>query len=179
MDDAPNLVLVGPMGAGKSAVGARVAARLSLPFVDLDAAIARDAGASIGELFAREGEAGFREREHHALEAALDDRRKLVAAGGGVVLDARNRQLLLDRAWVVWLQASPATQLRRLAGSSDRPLLAVADPAAALEALAIAREPLYREVAALSLATDDCGEVAAADALAGLVHAHWPPVAAA
>ena len=160
MKTAANLVLVGPMGAGKTVVGSRLAARIGLDFVDLDAAIERDAGASIRELFEREGEAGFRERERLALAAALTASGRLVATGGGAVLDARNREAMRRHGFVAWLQAGIEAQLLRLADARDRPLLQDEhllhgdDRAARLQQLAAIRAPLYAEAADLVVDTD-------------------------
>ena len=175
MEHATHLVLVGPMGAGKSVVGCRLAARLGLPFVDLDAAIEADAGADIPALFAREGEAGFREREHRMLAATLGQPRQVVATGGGAVLDPRNRALLRTHALVAWLRADPATQWQRLSGCTDRPLLSSPDPAATLRTLARERGPLYRQVADLVLDTDGLDEDAVADALESMLRSRSRP----
>lgn len=173
MKSAPNLVLVGPMGAGKTVVGSRLAGRLGLDFVDLDAAIARSAGSSISELFATQGEAAFRELEQLALAAVLAHSGQLIATGGGAVLDIRNRELLRRQGFVAWLRVGIDAQLRRLADSDDRPLLQVADRAERLRRLASIRDPLYAEVADLVLDTgaDAPGQVVAT--LERLLPAHW------
>src|SRR5690606_41629113 len=105
MKTAPNLVLVGPMGAGKTVVGSRLAGRLGLAFIDLDAAIAEAAGNSIPELFATRGEAAFRQLERSALARVLAHRDQLIAAGGGAVRDAGSRALLRHRGLAARLQA--------------------------------------------------------------------------
>ncbi len=110
------VVLVGPPGAGKSTVGALAAARLGLPFVDLDLEIGRAAGTSADEVFAGEGETSFRVREAAALSALIDGRNALIAAGAGVV-DAAPNRALLDRAHVLWLDVDDDTALARLAGA--------------------------------------------------------------
>ncbi|MGV8940346.1 MAG: shikimate kinase [Lysobacter sp.] len=177
---APNLILVGPMGAGKSCIGRQLAARAGLRLVDLDLEVERSANTSISAIFEREGEAGFRQRERLALAELLagDGPRfdgLLVATGGGVVLDADNRRLLRERGFVVHLHAEPSTQLARLAGNTTRPLLQCDDPAAVLRELAEQRTPLYTQVADLRFATDGLNAADAATQLAAQLRRHWQP----
>lgn len=173
MHGAPNIVLVGPMGAGKSVVGALLARRLGLPFVDVDAAVEAEAGARIAELFRREGEAAFRERESALLARMLAGDGGVVATGGGAVLAPDNRLRMRERGLVAWLQADPDTQLQRLEGCRDRPLLEGGDRLARLRALAAERDPLYREVADIVLDTRGLDAAEAADALAARVAGQW------
>lgn len=173
MEGASNIVLVGPMGAGKSVVGALLARRLGLPFVDLDALLEEEAGARIADLFRGEGEAAFRTRESALLVRCLAAGGQVVATGGGAVLAASNRRQLRERGLVAWLQADPGTQLRRLEGCSDRPLLEGADRRARLDALAVERDPLYREVADVAIDTRDLDADAVADALAVRAAGRW------
>jgi shikimate kinase len=173
MEGASNIVLVGPMGAGKSVAGALLARRLGLRFVDLDAAVEAEAGARIAELFRREGEAAFRTRETALLDRVLASDGGVVATGGGAVLEPANRQRLRDRGLVAWLQADPDTQLARLQGCTDRPLLEGAERLARLRALAAERDPLYREVADIAVETRGLDAVAVADALATRVAGRW------
>ncbi|QOW19037.1 shikimate kinase [Lysobacter ciconiae] len=150
-----NIILVGPMAAGKSRLGRELAQRCGLRLVDADAEIEREAGASIAAIFAREGEAGFRRRERAILADLLMQDGIVLATGGGAVLDAGTRTLLPERGLVVHLHASPATQLARAAGDTARPLLQQPDPSAVLHALATERDPLYAAVAQLRIDTDD------------------------
>lgn len=173
MNPASNLVLVGPMGAGKTAIGRRLAGRLGLAFADSDQEVERQAGASVAAIFEHVGEAGFRERERRALAGLLAGSGRLVATGGGAVLDADNRRLMGERGFVVWLQAGPDTQLRRLARDRSRPLLLRQDRAQVLRQLAAARDPLYREVADLVLSTDGIGPGQAVLQLAQLLSQQW------
>lgn len=154
MDRTRPLVLVGPMGAGKSTVGRRLAQRLGWTFVDLDAEIERRAQAPVARIFERDGEPAFRLLERDLLAAWLDARACVVATGGGAVLDADSRRRLREKAHVVHLHAGVDAQLRRLDGDATRPLLARGDRAAVLHALAEQRGPLYREVAMQSIDTD-------------------------
>ena len=152
MNPAPNLFLIGPMGAGKTTIGRRVAEHLSLPFHDLDHVIETQTGATIPLIFEVEGEAGFRRRERAALADMVAHDGIVLATGGGAVLDAGNRALLAARGFVVWLETTVEQQLARLARDRKRPLLAAPDRRERLEAMALVRNPLYREIADLRLA---------------------------
>ena len=176
MQAAPTLVLVGPMGAGKSAIGRRLADRLGLPFADLDEDIEAGTGASIATIFDCEGEAGFRARERAALAARLDGTPGVVATGGGAVLDDGNRKLMRERGYVVWLRSTVETQLQRLGRCGNRPLLQRPDRGEVLRALAAQRDPLYADVSDLGFDTDGKAPGAAAGELAVLVNAHWQAV---
>ena len=118
-----NVVLVGFMGSGKSTVGRVLAERTNRGFVDLDDDIAADAGRAISEIFADEGEAGFRRREAHSLRRALNKQDIVVAAGGGAPLPDENWRQMREGNCVVSLMAEPAELARRLNGSNGRPLL--------------------------------------------------------
>lgn len=167
MNPAPNLVLVGPMGAGKSSIGRRLAERFGLRFVDADREIEARTGATIPTIFECEGEAGFRARERSVLAALLADADTVVATGGGAVLDEGSRRLLRERGFVVHLQVAVGAQLERLARDRSRPLLAGGDREEVLRRLAAVRDPLYAEVADLQF---DTGAVPSADAAAHLGH---------
>ena len=172
MDTAPNLVLVGPTGAGKSTVGRRLAARLGFPFSDLDDDI-EAAGRRITGIFEEDGEAAFRDLESDRLRERLGGEGRVLATGAGVVLDPGNRDLLAERACVVWLGAQVDTQLARVAGSTHRPLLRAEDPEGVLRTLAGARTPLYRKVADLRLETDELSEDQVVDILEEMVRYRW------
>jgi shikimate kinase len=179
MNPAPNLVLVGPMGAGKTSIGQRLAGRLGLEFVDVDRSIEARTGARIATIFECEGEDGFRARERAALAAVLAGRGLLAATCGGAVLDPANRELIRARGFAVWLQVGPEEQLRRLAQDRSRPLLASGDRARVLQRLALQRDPLYAEVADLRFDTAGLSPASAATALARLLAAQWRRGAAA
>lgn len=149
MNPAVNLVLVGPMGAGKTSIGKRLAERFGLDFIDLDQAIEAATGVRVAEIFEREGEAGFREREARQLALELDGENRLVATGGGAVLRAENRMLMRQRGFVLHLAVSVEEQLKRLANDRARPLLQRPDREAVLRAMAATRAALYDEVADL------------------------------
>ena len=138
-----NLYLVGMMGAGKSAVGRPLAEALGYRFVDADSVIAQTAGRSIPEIFANDGETGFRELETAVLDSIAHWHSLVVATGGGVVTRPRNWGHL-QQGVVIWLDAPQELLLARLvADSTPRPLLAQADPAERLGALLAERRPLY------------------------------------
>ena len=136
MLNAENIVLVGPMGSGKSAVGRQLAARLGLGFVDSDVEIQARTGVDIAYIFEREGEAGFRAREAEVLDELTRGARIVIATGGGAVLDAATRARLQGRACVVYLRTSVDQQLARTRRSAHRPLLMNPDPRGTLERLA-------------------------------------------
>jgi len=154
MDKPDNVFLVGPMGAGKTTVGRRLAQILQRRFIDSDKEIERRTGVDIPTIFELEGEAGFRLREK-AVIADLTRRQGVVlATGGGAVLDADNRRCLVRRGIVVYLSASVDEQLRRTRCGTQRPLLRTTDPHARLAELLSVRKPLYREVADFVISTD-------------------------
>ena len=162
----PHLVLVGLMGAGKTRVGSAVAARLGRNHADLDIMVANRVGRSVGVIFAEGGEEAFRDLEQEALADTLSgDKPLVVSTGGGVVERPANRQLLVERALVVWLRAEPGTLAARVADGSGRPLLADGDPVDLLVALAERRDPLYYTVSDQVVDTDRLG----VDAVAALV----------
>jgi shikimate kinase len=173
MNPAPNLALVGPMGAGKSAVGRLLGESLGLRFADLDHEVESTAGADIATIFECTGEAGFRARECATLQALLAGQGLVLATGGGAVLDAGNRRLLRERCFVVHLHLDVASQLQRLARDRSRPLLQRPDREQALNELAAARGPLYEEIADLRFDTGKNNAVHAAAALAELLVAQW------
>ncbi len=178
METPANLVLVGPMGAGKSSIGKRLAHAFDLVFVDADRVLETRTGASIADIFACEGEAGFRQRESRILAELLQAHGQLIATGGGVVLSPANRALLRREAFVVHLDVSVPEQLRRLGRDRSRPLLQREDRAAVLEAMAIERAPLYAEVARLRLDTDGCTPEQACRLLLPRIQSAWPGVPA-
>ena len=180
MNPASNLILVGPMGAGKTCIGRRLAENFGLHLFDVDHEIERRHGASVTAIFEREGEAGFRVHERAMLAELLARDGVLLATGGGAVLDAGNRALLRARGFVVHLQASVEQQLERLAGDDTRPLLARPDREQVLRELAAVRAPLYAEVADLQFDTGHLDTEVAAARLAERLSLSWqrPGVAA-
>lgn len=149
-----NLILVGPMGAGKSTVGRQLAERLKMPFVDSDHEIERRTGVDIPTIFEYEGEAGFRERETLVIKELCQRTGIVLATGGGCVMRPENRECIKACGFVVYLKTSVRIQLRRTSRDRNRPLLQTSNPRARLEALLKVRDPLYREVADIILNTD-------------------------
>jgi shikimate kinase / 3-dehydroquinate synthase len=139
------LYLIGNMGSGKTTVGRLVAQRLNLPFCDLDQSIEQLTGQTIAELFAQRGERAFRELEREMLTGTIFIPSGVIATGGGVVLNERNRRLMRLLGWVIYLRASPETLWKRLQHTTDRPLLRTESPYETLQAIVQTREPLYQE----------------------------------
>jgi shikimate kinase len=150
-----NVVLIGLMGSGKSTVARLAAQNLGFAFADTDHLISDTAGCSIPDIFAREGEAGFRRRETEALRSLLGTERLVIATGGGIVTQPDNLPLLKQLGYVVWLNATPDTLHNRTARSDDRPLLKQGDAAATLRKLYEERRPLYEAACDFKITTDD------------------------
>jgi shikimate kinase len=154
MLSAPNVILIGPMGSGKTAVGRSLARHLAKPFYDSDTEIVRRTGVDIPYIFEREGESGFREREREAIEALVALKGIVLATGGGAILLPENRRLLAERGCVVYLETSVDQQAERVKHGRSRPLLSNADPATRLKELMAQRDPLYRSIADITVSTD-------------------------
>jgi shikimate kinase len=149
-----NIFLIGPMGAGKTTVGRRLAEGRGMEFVDSDQEVEARTGVDIAFIFEKEGEEGFRRRERQAI-CELTQRHGLVlATGGGAILDPDNRHWLAGRGFVVYLHASIEQQLARTERTDSRPLLQRGNRRETLERLFQTRDPLYREIADLVLHTD-------------------------
>ncbi len=141
-----NIVLVGFMGTGKSAVGGRLAAKLSRRFVDLDGLIEKRAGKPIPLIFKEDGEPHFREMERELVQEVAREKGLVVAAGGGVVLNPANIEDLSRSGLVVCLSASGEELIRRLKSSTDRPLLAEGDLEKKISELIGRRQKLYNAI---------------------------------
>ena len=163
------IVLVGMMGAGKSSIGRRVAARLGIAFVDADVEIEEAAGMSIAEIFAAHGEPYFRAGEARVIARLLDHGPQVLATGGGAFMNATTRANIHDRAVSVWLKAEAGVLARRLRRRNDRPLLKTADPAATLAALLAERDPVYGE-ADLTVLSRDIPHDVIVDEIVAAVH---------
>ncbi len=149
-----NVILIGFMGAGKTTVGHLVAARLGFRFVDTDDRIEADAGKSIPEIFADDGEPRFRELESAALHDTLRGDEQVISTGGGIILDVENRKAIRAGGYCVWMAVTPETVWERVSGEHHRPLLQNGDPPGTIRRLLEDREPLYRETAHLEIRTD-------------------------
>lgn len=139
------IVLVGLMGAGKSTIGAKLANRLGLPFVDADDEIERAADLTVAEIFARYGEPYFRDGERRVIARLVEGPPKIVATGGGAFMDPATRALILARCIAIWLDVDIDTLAARVAKRDTRPLLHGKDPAVVLGNLAERRNPIYAE----------------------------------
>lgn len=140
-----HIVLVGLMGAGKTSVGRRLAARLELPFVDADDEIEKAAGCAIVEIFRLYGEPAFRDGERRVIERLLNGEPSVVATGGGAFIDPDNRKMIRQHGVSVWLRAEVDELYRRTRRRTNRPILNNEDPRGTLERLARERYPVYAE----------------------------------
>ncbi|MFM2044041.1 MAG: hypothetical protein RLY86_2617 [Pseudomonadota bacterium] len=148
------IVLVGLMGAGKTSIGKRLAARLGLPFRDADQEIEEAAGCTIPEIFDRFGEAGFRDGERKVIARLLDGPVHILSTGGGAFMDAGTRAVIRDRGISVWLRAELDLLVQRTARRDTRPLLKSGDPREILKRLMDLRYPVYAE-ADLTVESDE------------------------
>lgn len=137
------VVLVGMMGAGKTAVGRALAATLGVPFIDSDAEIEKAANMSIPEIFARDGEGFFREKESQVIARLLEEERCILSTGGGAYLAEGNREVISQRGVAVWLDADVELLWSRVRHKDTRPLLRTENPRQTLEEIFEARVPLY------------------------------------
>jgi 3-dehydroquinate synthase len=133
------------MGSGKSSVAACLAERLGMSCVDTDVLVERSAGLSVSEIFRRFGEPRFRALERQAVRRAVEGRRRVIATGGGAVLDPRNRARLSRAGVTIWLKAEPSVAAARIGAAGGRPLAASGDRTETLGRLLAQREPYYRE----------------------------------
>ena len=168
MDSPRNLVLVGFMGTGKSAVGRRVAALAAAPFLEMDAELERRAGKSISRIFAEDGEPAFRDQEAQLAEEWGRKQGAVISCGGGVVLREANLRALEANGLLVCLTARPEVILARTARAAKRPLLAGENPEQKIRDLLAARAPLYAKIP-VQLDTSDLGP----EELAAQVLARW------
>lgn len=151
---AYSLVLIGPMGAGKSTIGRMLASKLGFDFVDTDQVIEQRTGANIPWIFDVEGEAGFRDREQAVLAELVMLNNTVIATGGGIIEREENRKLLQSLNKVIYLTASIDQLVARTSKDKKRPLLQVPDPKAKIIELLERRDPLYRTVASMTLISD-------------------------
>jgi shikimate kinase/3-dehydroquinate synthase len=149
-----SIVLVGLMGAGKTSIGRRLAARLGLPFYDADAEIELAAGRTIPEIFARYGEESFRDGERRVIRRLLSGEPMVLATGGGAYMDEQTRAAARRDAVAVWLRCTLPVLVRRVAGRDNRPLLAGGDAETILRSLMERRYPVYAEADVIV----DCGD---------------------
>ena len=168
MDSPRNLVLVGFMGTGKSAIGRRVATLARAPFLEMDAELERRAGKSITRIFAEDGEPAFRDLEAQLAEEWGRKQGAVISCGGGVVLREANLRALEANGLLVCLTARPEVILARTARAAKRPLLAGENPEQKIRDLLAARAPLYAKIS-VQIDTSDLGP----EELAAQVLARW------
>ena len=149
-----NIILIGPMGSGKSTIGNIIAQRLHREFRDSDHFIEKRTGVDIARIFDVEGEQGFRDRESNALIELLGENNRVIATGGGSVLREENRQLLKQKGYIIFLDTSVNQQMHRLRRDKKRPLLQTENPRERLEGLLAERRPIYLDLADLAVKTD-------------------------
>jgi shikimate kinase len=163
-----SIVLVGMMGAGKSSIGRKLAARLALSFVDADTEIELAAGMSIPEIFEIRGEGEFRIGEARVIARLLEGGPQVMATGGGAYMNADTRALIAAKGISVWLWADFDVLMKRIKRRSDRPLLKTADPAAALRKLMDERYPVYAGADVIIESRDVLHDLIVEEIIAGL-----------
>lgn len=154
-DRPRNIILIGYMGTGKTAVGRKVADSLGFQFVDTDQMIEQAAGQPITAIFAERGEAAFRDLETAVLKRAVAGVDQVISTGGGIVLREENREIIARSGYCIWLKASAETIFNRVSGNSNRPLLKTENPRATIESMLLEREPRYRAAADLEISSNN------------------------
>ena len=154
MSKVQNVFLIGPMGAGKSAVGRQLARLLHMNFMDSDDEVESRTGVDIAFIFEKEGEDGFRKREAKVIDDLSKMEGLVMATGGGAVIDPQNRSVLGARGFVVYLYTTVEQQLARTQKGRERPLLESGDRKEILDQLMAERESMYRDIADLVVETD-------------------------
>lgn len=162
------IVLIGLMGAGKSCVGRRLAARLGLAFLDSDVEFETAAGCTISDYFARYGEPAFRDGERKVIARLMEGAPCVLATGGGAFCDPETRARIKENALSVWIRADLDLLVRRTAGRDHRPLLKQGDPREILARLMEARYPLYAEADIIVDSTDEPPDITVATMLSDL-----------
>lgn len=155
MAEKRNIFLIGPMGAGKSTIGRQLAQMLNMDFLDSDTVIEERAGADIDWIFDLEGEEGFRKREERVINELTQSQGLVLSTGGGTVVSKDNRNALSARGIVVYLETAIDKQFERTQRDKKRPLLQTEDPYQVLVELAKVRNPLYEEIADITIQTNE------------------------
>ena len=154
-NQSDSIILIGPMGSGKTSTGRILAKETGFDFLDTDEEVVERTGVSIAYIFDVEGEAGFRQREHQALMKFLDNDNVVIATGGGIITNDESRAIIQSHNRVVYLKTSIEKQIERATVSEKRPLLIDTDPASKLHELMLTREPLYEEISDIKIETDE------------------------
>ncbi|HTW69204.1 MAG TPA: shikimate kinase, partial [Acetobacteraceae bacterium] len=168
-----SIVLVGLMGAGKTSIGRRLAARLGLPFRDADSEIELAAGCTVPELFSRYGERAFRDGERRVIRRLLSGDPMVLAFGGGAFMDPQTRSAARAESVTIWLRCPLPTLVRRVSGRDHRPLLNDGDPAEILQRLIDQRYPIYAEADVIVDCGDESPDVTTAQVMDALLA--WQP----
>jgi shikimate kinase len=163
-----NIVFVGLMGAGKTAIGRKVASRLGLPFTDSDHEIEEAARMSIPDLFERYGEQEFRALEERVIQRLLKDGRRVISTGGGAFINTGIREMISQGSISVWLKADLDTLMERVAKRKNRPLLKAPDPRAVMQRLMDQRYPIYAEADVTVTTRDAHRDIIAAEVIEAL-----------
>ncbi len=143
-----NVILVGYMGAGKTTVGIRLSYKLKKSMIDIDQKIEKDAGRTIKEIFADDGEDFFRNLETNTIRKVASSRGSyIISTGGGLPMREENRQILKEMGLVIYLRVQPETVYRRISHDTERPLLQVEDPLAKIKEMLMLRDPVYESTA--------------------------------
>lgn len=150
-----SIILIGPMGVGKTTIGRQLAELVEKQFIDADTELEKQTGAEISLIFEIEGESGFRKRESKIIDKLTQIEEAVLATGGGVVLSKRNRELIRSRGLVVYLHADIDTLVKRTRRDKSRPLLQKGDKRSTIIGIMEEREPIYRQIADLIVETDD------------------------
>jgi shikimate kinase/3-dehydroquinate synthase len=169
-----SIVLVGLMGAGKTAIGKRLAAQIGLPFYDADQEIERAAGSTVAEIFAKHGEAHFRAGEKRVIQRLLSGEPIVLAPGGGAFLDPETRNLIKNRAISIWLRCPLPILVQRVQGRTHRPLLNAGNPAEILNRLSTERSPLYAQADIIVDGSEDPPHVTTQNVISA-IRAHTSP----
>ena len=149
-----NIILIGPMGSGKTSTGRVLAKEINHIFLDTDEEVTRRTGVSIAYIFDIEKESGFREREYQALKSLMENENSVIATGGGIVTHKQSRKLIKNHANIVYLKTGIQKQIERATVSENRPLLIDTDTEKKLKELMLTRAPLYEEISNIKINTD-------------------------
>jgi len=160
-----NIYLIGMMGSGKSVTGKELSALIRYDFVDLDDLIQAKAGRTISEIFATDGEPFFRDEEAVILRQTSQAERRVVATGGGIILQSQNTECMRQTGKIVYLETTPETLWSRIRGKKDRPLLKSDSPKENLMRVFAARAILYKKACDFSVSTDSQSADAVARAI--------------
>ena len=154
-NQSDSIILIGPMGSGKTSTGRILAKEMGFDFLDTDEEVVERTGVSIAYIFDVEGETGFRKREYQALMKFLQNQNVVIATGGGIIMHDESRAIIQSHKRVVYLKTSIEKQIERATVSEKRPLLIDTDPASKLQELMLTREPLYEEISDIKIDTDE------------------------